>query len=112
MWHWSHLTSTCRAGRIAFRRWLSEVDEADRGILIGTLFDILEASGSPSFGPEFWQGISRNPGAVMAAIREVDPQARKRVSRMLMDLAGYMLVRQERRPRPAGTPEDDAPAPV
>ena len=97
---------------IAFRRWLSEVDEADRGILIGTLFDILEASGSPSFGPEFWQGISRNPGAVMAAIREVDPQARKRVSRMLMDLAGYMLVRQERRPRPAGTPEDDAPAPV
>ena len=80
---------------IAFRRWLSEVDEADRGVLIETLFNILEASGAASFGREFWQGISHNPGAVMVAIKDVDPQVRRRISRMLMELAGYMLRRQE-----------------
>lgn len=75
----------------AFRRWLSGVDEDDREVLIDTLFNVLEATKSPSFGREFWQGLARNPGAVLAAIQDVEPERRRRVTRMLTELGGLAL---------------------
>ena len=76
---------------LAFRNWLSAVDEANRQLLVNTLFSVLEATRAATFGKEFWQGLTRNSKAVVAAIQKVEPQDRKRVNRMLADLAAYML---------------------
>ncbi len=84
---------------LAFRRWLSTVDEANRQLLVDTLFSVLEATRSATFGREFWQGLTKNSMAVVAAIQKVEPQNRKRVTRMLADLAAYMLNSGEDEPK-------------
>lgn len=71
----------------AFRRWLSEVDEAERAVLVDTLFDILGAADARSFGRDFWAHLVRNPRAVLSAIQNVDPDARRRIMKMLASLA-------------------------
>ena len=78
----------------AFRQWLSGMDEADRGLLIDTLFNVLYATRSQNFGREFWQGLARNPRSVLAAIQDVEPEQRRRVTRMLADL-GAAAIRAE-----------------
>ncbi len=74
-----------------FRKWLAGVDEADRAVLIDTVFNVFSATRSRNFGREFWAGLARNPGAVLAAIQGVDPADRKRIARMLGDLGAMAI---------------------
>lgn len=75
----------------AFRKWLGGVDEDDREVLIDTLFGVLAATNAQSFGREFWQGLARNPKSVLGAIQGIDPERRRRVSRMLTDLGAAVV---------------------
>ena len=75
----------------AFRRWLSGIDEANRELLIDTLFNVLSAAKSRTFGREFWQGLARNPGSVLSAIQNIDADKRRRVTRMLTDLGAAAI---------------------
>lgn len=79
----------------AFRAWLSHVDEADRELLIDTLFGVLTATRSQTFGREFWQGLARNPREVLSAIQNVEPEKRRRVTRMLAGLGSAALRPEE-----------------
>lgn len=75
----------------AFRKWLSGIDEANRELLIDTLFSVLAATKSQTFGREFWQGLARNPGGVLSAIQNIDAEKRRRVTKMLTDLGAAAL---------------------
>ena len=75
----------------AFRKWLTQVDEADRALLVESLFRIIDASKARKFGKGFWQGLLRNPGAVFDAMTDINPEGYKRISQMLGDLALDML---------------------
>ena len=76
---------------IAFRQWLAGVGEEDRAMLVDTVFDILSATRSQSFGREFWAGLARNPKSVLEAIQGVEPEKRRRITRMLLDLGALAL---------------------
>lgn len=83
----------------AFRSWLGGVDEDDREVLIDTLFNVLSAANSQTFGREFWQGLARNPKSVLTAIQDVEPEKRRRITRMLADLGAAALRPNEPEPR-------------
>ena len=74
----------------AFRAWLASVDEANRALLVDTLFNVLSAAKSPTFGREFWIGLARNPVPVFNAIQDVDADERRRINRMLTDLGAAL----------------------
>lgn len=76
---------------IAFHNWLTAMDESDRELLVGTLFDILQSTQARAFGDDFWQSLARNPGAVMTAINDVEPGTRLRLFRMLVELVNSMV---------------------
>ena len=81
---------------VVFQRWISTVEEPDRELLVYSLFDVLEATNASNFGREFWQSLVRNPMAVIAAIHRVEPAQRKRMNRMLLDLAAEMIKNGEK----------------
>ena len=70
----------------AFHRWLSGMEENERAELVGTLFEIIRATGAQSFGREFWAGLAVNGIAVVKAIQGVEPERRARVSKMISEL--------------------------
>ena len=76
---------------VAFRQWLSGVDEREREELVDTLFGILEATNAQSFGREFWAGLAKNSKSVLAAIHDVNPETRKHISKMLADLGALAM---------------------
>lgn len=71
----------------AFRQWLGDVSDDDREVLIDTLFTVLAAANSQTFGREFWQAVVRNPVPVLSAMKDVEPGDRRRIARMIADLA-------------------------
>lgn len=85
---------------VAFRQWLAGVDESEREELVETLFGILEATHAQSFGREFWAGLAKNAKSVLAAIHDIRPETRKRVSRMLADLGALAV-------KPPSDPEEE-----
>ena len=76
---------------LTFRQWLAGLDEDDRALLVNRVFDVLCATNSRSFGREFWAGLARNPKSVFAAIQGVDPEVRRRIAKMMLDLGALAL---------------------
>jgi len=76
---------------LVFRQWLSGIDEDDRAALVDTVFDVIAATNSRSFGREFWAGLARNPKSVLDAIQDIEPEKRRRITRMLLDLGALAL---------------------
>ena len=70
----------------AFRQWLSEMSDEDRTDLVDTLFEIINATEAKTFGREFWVGLSQNMLTVGKTIRELEPEKRSRVLKMITEL--------------------------
>lgn len=75
----------------AFHKWLREVNEADRKVLIDSLFDVLSAAKSANFGLEFWHGLLHNPVSVLAAIKDISAEKRKRITHMLTEFGAALI---------------------
>ncbi len=102
--HMQSLSSESARFDGVFREWLKELDEDDRSALVDTLFGILSATKSRSFGRAFWAGLAQNSKSVLEAIEQVTPETRGRVMRMIGGLGRLALMppdhkcqRQERR---------------
>ena len=89
--HMSALTQDSIHFESAIRKWLDMVTESDRKILINSLFDVLNATKSQTFGLEFWQGLIRNPVAVMEALQGIREENRIRIGRMLSELSDALF---------------------
>lgn len=76
---------------IGFRAWLSHMERADRETLIDTVFNVLGAADSPTFGPEYWSALARNPHPVLSALQSIDAEHLKRITRMITDLGAAVL---------------------
>lgn len=94
--HMPGLTRESARFDAGFRAWLGKVDDEDRELLIDSLFDVLSATQASHFGPEFWQGLARNPKTVIAAIQDINSDQRKRITRMLTDLGAATLLPGEK----------------
>lgn len=70
----------------AFRQWLSEMSDEDRTDLVDTLFEIINATEAKTFGREFWIGLSQNMLTVGKTIRDLEPEKRNRVLKMIAEL--------------------------
>ena len=75
----------------AFRQWLGEVDEDERAVLVETLFGVLSAGDANRFGKSFLSALARNPRPYLSAIQNIDPEARKRIARLIMEFASVSL---------------------
>ena len=75
----------------AFHKWLGRVNEADRRVLVDTLFEVLGAVNVTTFGLEFWHGLFRNPISVLSAIQGIDAEKRRRINQMIADFGRAML---------------------
>lgn len=75
----------------AFHKWLGEVNEEDRRVLIDSLFDVFRAAKSENFGLEFWNGLARNPLSVLSAIQEISAEKRKRITHMLTEFGAALI---------------------
>ncbi|MBO4318779.1 MAG: DUF2974 domain-containing protein [Mailhella sp.] len=68
------------------RRWLAGLGTDDRRLFVDALFRVLGSTDARSFGAEFWKGFVTHPGAVLASLRDMDPDSRRRVGGMLAGL--------------------------
>ncbi len=84
--HMSGLNADSTRLDTAFRQWLSEMSDEDRTDLVDTLFEIINATEAKTFGREFWVGLSQNMLTVGKTIRELEPEKRSRVLKMITEL--------------------------
>ena len=82
------------------RRWLSEVEEEERCLFIETLFQVLKSTDARSFGKDFWLGLFTHPGAVLASIKDIDPESRRRINRVWAELAKAAVRREGKEEKP------------
>ena len=68
------------------RRWLAEVDSEERRLFVDVLFHVLGSTNARSFGKEFWIGFLTRPDAVLASLRDIDPDSLWRIGGILADL--------------------------
>jgi hypothetical protein len=82
--------ATLRAGR-AMRSWLDRLPDEERERFVDALFDVIMASGAETFYDitDDWQNEA---GALIRAIKDLNPQTSKFLRRMLRTLAGETIL--------------------
>ena len=85
-------------------RWLAGLSEKQRRDFVDTLFQLVEATKTESFGLAVVQNALRNPGAVWEALRGIDPETRVGLLRTLGSLVRAAVQYEQEH-----TPKGDEP---
>lgn len=84
------ISSSAQYTNDTLNKWLSEVDDNKRKILINTLFDILNSTSSKSF-IELSQNRKKNIPIIISAIKNMDAELKSMIIELIKELSSLYL---------------------
>ncbi|MDU3724098.1 MAG: Mbeg1-like protein, partial [Clostridium celatum] len=84
------ISSSAQYTNDTLNKWLSEVDDNKRKILINTLFDILNSTSSKSF-IELSQNRKKNIPIIISAIKNMDAELKSMFIELIKELSSLYL---------------------